>query len=67
MLEGLTLVNKDCLDASRAAPTELRVCGGDAATGDRLQLIADVTGIPVIRSVDSEVGAKGAFDRLSTI
>lgn len=61
VLEGLTLVIQDCLVASRAQPTELRVCGGGAASAAWLQLIADVTGATVIRSVDSEVGAKGAF------
>lgn len=61
VLEGLTLVIQDCLAASRATPTELRVCGGGAASAVWLQLIADVTGIPVLRSMDSEVGAKGAF------
>ena len=61
VLEGLTLVVRDCLVASRAAPTELRVCGGGAASPLWLQLIADVTGVPVLRSTDTEVGAKGAY------
>jgi erythritol kinase (D-erythritol 1-phosphate-forming) len=61
VLEGLTLVIQDCLIASRSKPTELRVCGGGAASPVWLQLIADVSGIPVLRSIDSEVGAKGAF------
>ena len=61
VFEGLTLVILDCLAASRAKPTELRVCGGGAASSVWLQLIADVTGIPVLRSADTEVGAKGAF------
>ena len=54
MLEGLTLVIQDCLAASRAKPSELRVCGGGAASPVWLQLIADVTGIPVLRSMDTE-------------
>jgi erythritol kinase len=61
VLEGLSLVVRDCLTASGGAPTELRVCGGGAASDTWLQLIADVTGIPVLRSADAEVGAKGAF------
>lgn len=61
VLEGLSLVIRDCLAASGANPTELRVCGGGAASETWLQLIADVTGIPVLRSADTEVGAKGAF------
>jgi xylulokinase len=61
VLEGLSLVLQDCLVASGAAPRELRVCGGGAASPTWLQLIADVTGVPVSRSTDSEVGARGAF------
>jgi erythritol kinase len=61
VLEGLTLVIRDCLSVSGVTPTELRVCGGGAANPIWLQLIADVTGVPVLRSVDTEVGAKGAF------
>ncbi|PTT64664.1 FGGY-family carbohydrate kinase [Arthrobacter sp. HMWF013] len=61
VLEGLTLVIRDCLSTSGVTPTELRVCGGGAANPVWLQLIADVTGVPVLRSTDTEVGAKGAF------
>jgi xylulokinase len=61
VLEGLTLVIQDCLAASGRPPRELRVCGGGAASALWLQLIADVTGLPVLRSGDSEVGARGAF------
>lgn len=61
ILEGLTLVVADCLTASRTRPTELRVCGGGAASGGWLQLIADVTGVPVLRSADTEAGARGAY------
>lgn len=61
VLEGLSLVVRDCLVASAAAPTELRVCGGGAGSALWLQLLADVTGVPVRRSADTEVGARGAF------
>ena len=61
VLEGLTLVIHDCLAASQAEPTELRVAGGGAASPFWLQMIADVTGVPVSRSTDTEAGAKGAF------
>jgi erythritol kinase len=61
VMEGLTLVIRDCLSTSGVAPTELRVCGGGAANPIWLQLIADITGVPVLRSTDAEVGAKGAF------
>ncbi|SDK17224.1 FGGY-family carbohydrate kinase [Nonomuraea jiangxiensis] len=60
-LEGLTMVIRDCLAATGAAPTELRVCGGGAASAPWLSLIADVTGLPVRRPADAEVGARGAY------
>ena len=61
VLEGLTMVVRDCLAASPGEPTELRVCGGGAASTPWLQMIADVTGLPVLRSADTEVGARGAY------
>ncbi|ASU84432.1 carbohydrate kinase [Nocardiopsis gilva YIM 90087] len=61
VFEGLTLVLKDCLAASRMPITELRLSGGGANSDQWCGLIADVTGVPVIRSTDTEVGAKGAF------
>ncbi len=41
--------------------TDLRVCGGGANNDDWCQLIADVTGTPVTRVSDDEVGARGAY------
>ncbi|AEF41333.1 FGGY-family carbohydrate kinase [Hoyosella subflava] len=61
VLEGLTLVIRDCLEASGARTEELRVCGGGAANMLWCKLIADVVGVRVVRSADSESGAKGAF------
>ena len=64
VLEGLSLVIRDCLQASQDAPVPLRVCGlcGGGANSDVwCQLIADVIGTPTFRPVDQEVGAKGAF------
>jgi len=61
VLEGLTLVIRDCLTASRAQPTELRVSGGGAASPVWLQMIADVTGVQVSRTTDTETGARGAY------
>lgn len=61
VLEGLSLVVRDCLVASRAEPASLAVCGGGAASEVWTQLIADVTGLPVSRSGDAEAGARGAY------
>ena len=61
VFEGLTFVIRECLEASGVRPADLRVCGGGAANEFWVQLIADVTGVPVLRSVDTEVGARGAF------
>ncbi|MEW9551420.1 FGGY family carbohydrate kinase [Nonomuraea sp. NPDC050783] len=60
-LEGLSMVIRDCLEATGAVPGELRVCGGGAASAAWLGLIADVTGLPVRRPADAEVGARGAY------
>ena len=61
LLEGLTLVVRDCLSAAQADPSELRVTGGGAASDFWCQLIADVTGVPTLRTHDTELGAKGAY------
>jgi erythritol kinase len=61
VLEGLTFVIRDCLEAAGGNPTELTVCGGGAASSTWLQLIANITGLPVRRSLDNEIGARGAF------
>jgi len=61
VLEGLSLVVRDCLDAARVRPVELALCGGGAASGPWSQLISDIVGIPVRRSGDAESGARGAY------
>ncbi|NDU74501.1 carbohydrate kinase [Actinomadura sp. DSM 109109] len=61
VLEGLSLVVRDCLTAAGTRPTELRVSGGGSASPVWLGMLADVTGVPVVRSADSEAGARGAF------
>ena len=61
VFEGLSLVVADCLRASGSASLELRACGGGAASDLWLQMIADMTRLPVVRSADSEVGARGAM------
>ncbi|MEU5882547.1 FGGY-family carbohydrate kinase [Spirillospora sp. NPDC047279] len=61
VLEGLSLVVRDCLAAAGTTPTELRVSGGGSASPQWLGLMADVTGVPVVRTADAEPGARGAF------
>lgn len=61
LVDGLTFVIRDCFAASKAAPADLRVCGGGANSALWCQTIADVTGVPTLRSADPEVGARGAF------
>lgn len=59
--EGLCMAIRDCLTATGVTPTELLVCGGGAANPYWTQLIADTTGVPVIRAADDETGARGAY------
>lgn len=61
VFEGLSLVVRDCLTAIGGRTDDLRVCGGGAANDFWTGLIADVTGLPVHRSADREVGARGAY------
>lgn len=59
-LEGLAMVIRDRLRASTASPTELRITGGGSANDLWRQIIADVTGLPVVRGPDGQAGARGA-------
>lgn len=61
VFEGLAFVLRECLLAARVPVTELRVCGGGAASSLWCQVIADVTGVPAVRPVDTQSGAKGAL------
>lgn len=61
VMEGLSHLVRDCLEAAPAASSELRLCGGGANSDMWCQLIADVTGVETLRSTDTELGAKGAF------
>jgi sugar (pentulose or hexulose) kinase len=61
VLEGLSLVIRDCFEASRAPMQNCGLCGGGANSEVWCRMIADVTGVPTFRPVDREVGAKGAF------
>ncbi|TCP56196.1 xylulokinase/erythritol kinase [Tamaricihabitans halophyticus] len=60
-LEGLALAIQDCLIASEVQPTELRLTGGGSANPLWRQIIADLTGLPVVRSTDRQAGARGAL------
>ncbi|MEV4259055.1 FGGY-family carbohydrate kinase, partial [Spirillospora sp. NPDC049652] len=46
VLEGLTMVVRDCLAAAGTPATELRVSGGGSASPAWLRMMADVTGVP---------------------
>ncbi|HEX5431804.1 MAG TPA: FGGY-family carbohydrate kinase [Bryobacteraceae bacterium] len=60
--EGLAFVIRECLEAAVGGlPSELRVCGGGARSDLWCQIIADATDIPIVRTEDNEVGARGAF------
>jgi erythritol kinase len=62
LYEGLAFVVRECLSAaSKDFPAEIRLCGGGSRSDFLCQVIADVCGIPTIRTSDSEVGARGAF------
>jgi xylulokinase len=70
VLEGLAHVIRDCLTAVRGGsaarpapttPTEVRLCGGGAASALWCQIIADVTGVEAVCTEDTETGAKGAL------
>jgi erythritol kinase (D-erythritol 1-phosphate-forming) len=64
VLEGLSMVIRECFQASQkgsSPPAVCGLCGGGANSDEWCQLIADVTGTPTFRPVDQEVGAKGAL------
>jgi xylulokinase len=62
VFEALAYVIRECLHtATQERFTELRVCGGGARSDMWCQLIADVTGVPVLRTSDAEIGARGAY------
>jgi len=59
--EGLTFAIRECLETAASGTTEVRVCGGGARSNLWCQMIADVTGIEVLRPAENELGARGAF------
>lgn len=61
VVEGLTFTIRECLEAVPTRPAWLALCGGGTASPVWTQLIADVTGLPVVVGSDREVGARGAY------
>ena len=60
--EGLSFVIRECLEvATKEQVHVIHVCGGGTRSDFWCQMIADVTGIAVVRSAEREVGARGAF------
>ena len=59
--EGLTFAIRECLEVAASNLTEIRVCGGGARSNLWCQMIADVTGVQVLRPAENEVGARGVF------
>ncbi len=65
LLEGIAFRTREVLDAlvesaGRPRPAALRVDGGAARNDLLMQLVADVTGLPVERPTVTEAGALGA-------
>ena len=60
LLESLSYIIRESLDAAGTRPTHLTLSGGGARSDLWCQIISDVTGIPTTRTQDSQVGAKGA-------
>jgi xylulokinase len=61
LFEGLSYVIRDCLAFAPVGVDQLRLCGGGANSDFWCRILADVTGVPTVRSLETEIGAKGAF------
>ena len=61
LLEGMSYAVRNCLEYGEREITDFRLCGGGANSAVWCQVLADVTGIPTMRSMDDEIGAKGAL------
>lgn len=61
VVESLARVVADCLGSAEPTASELTICGGASGSDFLAQLIADMTSLPVRRTSDREVGARGAF------
>lgn len=60
-LEGLAHVIRECLDALADRPRTLALAGGGARSDEWCRIIADITGVAVVRPTCYEVGARGAM------
>ena len=58
--ESLCHVIRECLEVTNESVSELAISGGGAQSDFWCQLIADVVGLPVTRTKDAQIGAKGA-------
>jgi xylulokinase len=62
LYEGLAFVIRECLEQTSDSPLQdIRVSGGGANSDLWCQMIADVTGVGVLRPAGAEHGARGAF------
>ena len=60
--EGLSFVVRECLRTATTDPVnEISVAGGGARSDFWCQVIANVTGIKVVRTTGNEHGARGAY------
>ncbi len=60
LIESLSYVVRESLEATHVTPSRLGLAGGGAASDLWAQTLADVTGVTTVRSRDAQVGAKGA-------
>jgi xylulokinase len=58
---GLSFAIHECLELAARDVAEVRVCGGGARSDFWCQMIADVTGLEVLRPAEKEAGARGAY------
>jgi sugar (pentulose or hexulose) kinase len=58
--EGLLLSVRDCFVATALPVSRIRLVGGGSRSNFLVQMLADITGIPVDVPLGSEFGAKGA-------
>ena len=61
VFEALAHVIRECLEMTRSPIRQLVISGGGARNDFWCQLIADVVGVPISRTSDTQVGAKGAL------